>query len=71
MAKRIPFGSNEIVVLEANETVANQCSGGDVAIKNDDRGAWVYFVSNDGEVDSWDDPFETVEEAIKAVQDNA
>jgi hypothetical protein len=71
MAKRIPFGSNEIVVLDAVETILNQCSEGDVAITEWDGGYGVTFVGKNMELNSWEGAFETVEEAIQAVQDNA
>lgn len=71
MAKRIPFGSNEIVVLDAVETILNQCSEGDVAITERDGRYGVTFVGKNMELNGWESAFETVEEAIQALQDNA
>jgi|HubBroStandDraft_4_1064222.scaffolds.fasta_scaffold50756_8 hypothetical protein len=68
MTTRIAHAGQEIIVLDAGQTVANQCSPGDIAIVPDSRGHFVYFVGADGEVTGWDEAYATAEDAVKAVQ---
>lgn len=71
MAKRIPFGTNEIVILEAHEAILNQCSEGDVAISlfdGEGSGYGVTFVGKNMQLDGWDAPFDTIEEAVETIK---
>lgn len=72
MANRIAHNGFEIVVLEDHETIANQCGVGDVAIHADAKGVWIYSVSENMSVDCWgEDPFDSFDDAIQAVKENA
>jgi hypothetical protein len=71
MAKHIPHNGREIVVLDDNETVPARCDKGDVAIKKEKGGWRVVFVGEDGALSCWKTPFESADEAIKAVIENA
>jgi hypothetical protein len=67
MAKRIPHRGHEIVVLDEDETVPAQCDKGDVAVKKEKGGWRVVFVGEDGKLSSWGIPFNSADDAIKAV----
>lgn len=69
MAKRVDWTEGRtICVLDDHETVLNQCDAGDAAVKFEEGvGWWVYFVGADGEVNGWDDPYATADEAVTAI----
>lgn len=72
MATRHPWGDKEIVVLEAHETIRNQCEVGDAAVSyfngEDGSDGWgVTFVGDNFELNGWDTPFATADEAVEAV----
>lgn len=58
----------KIVVLEADEDLAQHCRPGDIAIVNDQDGWWTRFVGADGAVDSYDQPFATYQLALWAAK---
>lgn len=73
MAKRITWGSNEIVVLEGYESIQSQCSSGDVAVSyfngEDEGDGWgVTFVGESGQLDGWGESFATADEAIESIR---
>jgi hypothetical protein len=68
MTIRIAHAGHEIVVVDEDQTIANQCSPGDTAITKREGGYVVSFVGEDGEVNSWEDVFDAVEEAIHAIK---
>jgi len=68
MTIRIAHAGHEIVVVDEDQTISNQCSPGDTAITRQEGGYVVSFVGEDGEVNSWEDVFDAVEEAIHAIK---
>ena len=53
-----------IVTLQPGESIAAQCRPGDIAIVQDHEGWWTNFVGDTGEVDSYDKPFDSYNEAL-------
>lgn len=53
-----------IVTLEPGETVAAHCQAGDIAIVQDQAGWWTQFVGEGGQVDGYDEPFESYNKAL-------
>lgn len=53
-----------IVTLEQGETVAAHCAPGDIAIVQDGAGWWTQFVGEDGEVEGYDEPFDSYNKAL-------
>jgi hypothetical protein len=64
MATIIKHRNTNIVTLDHGEVIADQCSPGDIAIVQAADGWWTHFVGKDGEVDSYDVPFETYNKAL-------
>lgn len=56
-------GTN-IFTLERDENIVEHCSAGDIAIVQDDTGWWTQFVGENGEVESYDAPFESYNKAL-------
>jgi hypothetical protein len=57
-----------IVVLEQNETLAGNCSPGDIGIVSDSAGWWVRFVGENGQVDCYGVPYPSYNEALWAAK---
>ena len=57
-----------IITLQPGETVADQCGPGDIALVQDGGGWWTNFVDDNGEVDSYDMPFDSYNEALWAAK---
>ena len=53
-----------IVTLQGGECIADHCCAGDIAIAEAQDGWWTHFVGDDGEVDSYDAPFESYDKAL-------
>lgn len=68
MATLITHRKVNIIVLEPDEQIASHCRPGDIAIVGDRAGWWTRFIGEDGEVDSYDEPFATRNEAIWAAK---
>lgn len=64
MAKVIIHRGIRIVTLEPNETVAQCCEDGDIALIEETDGWWTHFVGADGETDSYDSAFESYNKAL-------
>lgn len=56
-------GTN-IITLERGETVAEHCRAGDIALVQDMEGWWTQFVGADGQIESYDTPFESYNKAL-------
>ena len=54
----------KIVTLESGETISGQCCAGDIAIVQQDDGWWTHFIGENGQVDSYDAPFESYNKAL-------
>jgi hypothetical protein len=64
----ITHRNTRIVTLETGETIKDQCQSGDIAIVQADDGWWTHFVRENGEVDSYDAPFDTYSRAVGAAK---
>ena len=76
MATRHIWGKKEIVVLDGQETIQNQCEVGDAAVSyfngEDDTEGWgVTFIGRNFELNGWDAPFDTVQDAVDQIQSMA
>jgi hypothetical protein len=64
MAKVITHRGIRIVTLEPNETIAQFCEDGDIALIEEPDGWWTHFVGPDGETQSYDAAFESYNKAL-------
>ena len=53
-----------IVTLDSGESIVDHCSAGDIAIVQDRDGWWTHFVGENGEIDSYDTPFDCYNKAL-------
>lgn len=68
MATIIRHRKVNIVVLEPGESIASHCGPGDIAICAGADGWWNSFIDADGNVDSYDRPYRTYNEALWAAK---
>lgn len=68
MSTTIKHRNTNIVTLESGESIAQKCRPGDIALVQDSDGWWTNFVGKNGEVDSYDAPFETYNKALGAAK---
>jgi hypothetical protein len=68
MSTTIQHRKINIVTLLPGETVADQCGPGDIALVQDSDGWWTNFVGDNGEVDSYDIPFDSYSKALWAAK---
>jgi hypothetical protein len=68
MSNTIRHRNTDIVTLDPGETINERCQAGDIAIAQDERGWWTHFVGMDGEVSSYDEPFESRDKALWAAK---
>lgn len=64
MASETTHHGIRIVTLDPGENVLDHCGGNDIAIVNQDGGWWTYFVGEDGEVEGYDEPFDSLRRAM-------
>lgn len=64
MSTTIQHGTVNIVTLQPGESIGTECRPGDIAIVQDNDGWWTNFVGENGEVDSYDKPFDSYNEAL-------
>ena len=64
MATVVKHRKINIVVLEQNEQIADQCRQGDIAIVVDAAGWWIKFVGEGGHVDCYGVPYASYNEAL-------
>ena len=64
MAIKIRHRGVNIVTLEAGDDIAALCSPGDIALEQDGGGWWTRFVDDDGNIESYDAPFENYNKAL-------
>ena len=57
-----------IATLTAGQSVETHCAPGQTAIREQADGWWLYFVDEDGKVDSYDSPFASHAEALWAAK---
>lgn len=53
-----------IISLQRDELIHEHCAAGDIAIVQDDAGWWTKFVGENGEIESYDEPFESYNKAL-------
>lgn len=64
MPTMITHRRTHIVTLEHGECIGDHCRAGDIAITKAEDGWWTHFVGENGEVDSYDAPFESYNKAL-------
>lgn len=64
MATIIRHRSIRIVTLAPGDSIAGVCKPGDIVLENDQAGWWTRFVSDEGEIDSYDIAFESYDKAL-------
>jgi hypothetical protein len=60
----IQHRSINIITLHPGETVAEQCRPGDIALVPDGDQWWTDFVGENGQVDRYDAPFDSYNQAL-------
>ncbi|KQX01978.1 hypothetical protein ASC94_05240 [Massilia sp. Root418] len=68
MANKITHRGVAIVTLEDGEAVLEHCKPNCIAIRHDDAGWWTCFVGPNGEVDDYDQPFPSRDQAVWAAK---
>ena len=68
MATVVSHRRVNIVVLDDGEAIADHCRAGDIAIAAAADGWWTSFVGEDGEIDSYDQPYASYNEALWAAK---
>jgi hypothetical protein len=68
MATIVKHRNVNIVTLEAGEAIEEHCNPGDIALEQADNGWWTRFVGANGEIDSYDTPFNTYNESLWAAK---
>ena len=68
MASKIVHRGVAIVTLDEGEAILEHCQAHDIAIRKDDSGWWTCFVGDEGEVESYDEAFPTLNQAIWAAK---
>ncbi|MEO7578667.1 MAG: hypothetical protein ABIT83_13735, partial [Massilia sp.] len=68
MATVITHRKVNIVFLDENETIADCCGPGDIAIVSRADGWWANFIDQQGQVDSYDQPYHSYKEALWAAK---
>lgn len=53
-----------IVTLYRDESIVEHCRPGDIALKQEEDGWWTYFIGDNGEIDSYDEPFDSYDKAL-------
>lgn len=64
MPTTIMHRGTNIITLQRDEHIHEHCAAGDIAIVQDEAGWWTKFVGENGEVESYDEPFETYNKAL-------
>lgn len=68
MSTMIKHRRINIVTLGRDESIAEHCREGDIAIVPDDAGWWTLFVGADTETTGYDAPFESYELALRTAK---
>lgn len=64
MPQLIRHHNIRILCFAPDETVADHCQPGDIALVPDGAQWWVQFVGEAGEIDHYDEPFESYNKAL-------
>ncbi|HEY8605638.1 MAG TPA: hypothetical protein VIM12_00830 [Noviherbaspirillum sp.] len=68
MATQTTHHGIRIFTLEEGERILDHCGNNDIAIVQDEDGWWTYFVGEDGEVEGYDEPFDSLRRAQGAAR---
>jgi hypothetical protein len=68
MANVVRHRKVNIVFLAPDEAIASHCAPGDIAIVAAADGWWTSFIGQHGEVDSYDQPYPSYNEALWAAK---
>lgn len=64
MATIITHRNTRIITLEPEDDIHTVCRAGDIALVEETDGWWTKFVGENGEVDSYDEAFESYNKAL-------
>jgi hypothetical protein len=68
MASKITHCGVAIFTLAEGETVQENCAANCIAIRHDDAGWWTCFVGESGEIDCYDKPYPSRDQATWAAK---
>ncbi|MDB5765133.1 MAG: hypothetical protein JWQ21_4128 [Herminiimonas sp.] len=68
MSTLVRHRSTNIVTLAPGEIISDHCSAGDIALVQDGNGWWTHFIGENGEIDSYDAPFDAHNKALWAAK---
>jgi hypothetical protein len=68
MATTIKHCNINIITLANDETMHTECAAGDIALVQDENGWWTNFIGEQGQVDGYDAPFNSYNEALWAAK---
>ena len=54
----------KILTLESDEAIDDVCEPGDIVLEHNAEGWWTRFVTDAGEVESYDEPFKSYQKAM-------
>lgn len=63
MATQITHHGIRIFTLDPGESVLDHCGRNDIAIVEEDDGWWLWFVGEDGEIEGYDEPYDSLRQA--------
>jgi len=64
MPTKIKHRNVNIITVELGEALPAQCHPGDILLVQDKSGWWTRFVGDDGEIESYDEPFDNYNKAL-------
>jgi hypothetical protein len=64
MASVITHHGVRIVTLESGDSVAAQARPGDIVLEEADGGWLTHFIDEDGDIESYEDPFDSYNKAL-------
>ena len=68
MANVITHRKVNIVVLDDGESIADCCRPGSIGISHDAAGWWNHFIDRQGQIEGYDQPYSTYNEALWAAK---
>lgn len=68
MATMITHHGSRIFLLDEEETVMDHAGPNDTVVVRREDGWWVYFVSESGEVEGYDEPYASQSRAVGAAK---
>lgn len=60
--------STRIITLDLGDEITDHCAPGDIVLVPDGSKWWTHFIDEAGEVDCYDEPFDSYDKAIGAAK---